>query len=651
MKLLRTYVLSGLILLAAGRNGAVAVADAPPEVSGRDDHVDGRPSQTLPLPDGVSAWGIVPWFTAASGVALLVLAAANALSRSGRVGGQALFWIAMLGLVAIAAFRLASPAPARRERIGIVAIIAVTLYVEKVIRDPFTFLISDEFIHAYNAQRILDTGHLFGSNPLLPVATDYPGLPATTSAVASLTGLDVFGAGLLVIGAARLLLTVSLFLLFEEISRSPRIAGLAALLYAAHPNYLFFTAQHAYESLALPIAVFVMASVAKWMRPEDRVARRGWAVAASIATIAVAMTHHLTTYALLAFLVAASLAHLLVARGRGTANPWPFALVCAGATIGWLTFVASATVGYLTFIFTRAVKAAVQTALNERETRQLFESDSSAATPPVEQLEQLVALASVVVIAIAMPIAVREIWSRYRSPVALVFAAAGLGYLAMLSLRLVPRAWEVGNRASEFLFLGVAFALALVAVRGADLFRPFLARAVVTGVVVIVFAGGVIAGWPRDLRLGLPYRVVAGSRVLEPQGAAAARWSRSRLGAGRRFAADESNARLLMARGQFAFAGRTFSLDEMLEEERLAPWMVDVLRDLRVRYVAVDRRRIRTDRLAAYFFSSPRAAGAGLFHRASYEKFIRQPGVSKIFDGGDIAIYDLRGLRYDPDFP
>ena len=45
-----------------------------------------------------------------------------------------------------------------------------------------------------------------------------------------------------------------------------------------------------------------------------------------------------------------------------------------------------------------------------------------------------------------------------------MFAGAAVAYFAMLGLRLSPAAWETGNRASEFLFLGLAFVLAFAGV-------------------------------------------------------------------------------------------------------------------------------------------------------------------------------------------
>jgi hypothetical protein len=591
--------------------------------------------------------GPFPQICIVAGVGLVLMSIADALSRSGRGGGQALFWISLLLPVSFAAYHLTSPRHSRIERIGIVLVIGLMLYVVKVLQNPFTFMYPDEFVHAYNAQQVLDTKSLFGENPLLKVTPSYPGLPSAASAVASLTGLHVFGAGLVVIGAARVLLMLALFFLFEEVSGSARIAGMAALIYAAHPNFLFWVSQYAYESLALPIAIAVVICVARWMRADDGGAPRAWAVAALFLTIAVVLTHHMTSYALLGFLVAASLVCALYV--REARNPRQFALFAGVTTLAWLVVVASETVGYLKPVFWNALRSTLATISKEGGARRLFVSDAGQQTPLADRI---VALASVALIALAIVFALREVRRRYRtSPLMLVFAVAATAYLGAILLRFVPGAWEIANRASEFLFLGVASMLAVVAGVLLNRFSAIWSRLVVVAGAVVVFAGGVAAGWPYDIRLGLPYRISVDGRALEPQGAIVARWARSNLGAGRRFVADDSNARLLLWQDQLAAADNFPASREVIRNPTLDPWMVDLLEQSRIDYLLMDRRIARNDKAVGYFFTSQRAKRLGLYPRSWYEKLDRQPGVSRIFDSGDIVVYSIKRLRYEPELP
>src|SRR5664280_1548112 len=98
------------------------------------------------------------------------------------------------------------------------------------------------YIHLRNVNNLLRTHHLFADNPLLPTAAYYPGLGAITAGLTRITGLSTFAAGLMVVGAARLVLSASLFHVAARVTRSERAASVACLVYMANPMFLFFGA-------------------------------------------------------------------------------------------------------------------------------------------------------------------------------------------------------------------------------------------------------------------------------------------------------------------------------------------------------------------------------------------------------------------------
>jgi hypothetical protein len=541
-------------------------------------------------------------------------------------------------------WRLLSEEASRNERIALVLLVGVALYLVKVARDPFEFTFADEFVHQFNANEILRTHFLFNPNPILAATPDYPGLETVTAALAALSGLGTFGAGLMVVGAARVLITLGLFLLIEQVSRSRRVAGIAALVYVGAPNYLYFSAQFSYESLALPMGIFVLYATTRWLREEDAVAQRSWAIAIVLATSAVIVTHHMTSYLLIGFLVAAALVHGLVANTSRDRSLWPFALFAIFAAGFWLVFVASRTVGYLSPVFTDAIDAAIETVRREAPPRALFSSGSGIQAPIWERATGSM---SVLVVALALPFGLLAVWRRYRrDAIALVLAIGGAAYLATFALRLIPEAWEVAIRASEFFFVGASFLLALA---GIELMRtrraPLAGRVVALAVLGVVVAGGVISGWPRDLRLGQTYRVAVGDRVIEAEGRAAARWSRQQLGRGRVFAADASNARLLLAHaGEPTRTGSNPPIDFVIRWPIVAPWEIELLANQGVRYVLVDRRFVSDDAIAGYFLTNAKSPARQrlLYPPSSYRKFDRLRSTSRILDSGDVVIYDVK---------
>ena len=214
----------------------------------------------LSRPDAVAApgWGWFPALSMIGAIGLLLVGLANTLSRAGADHADLLLWLGTLMLIVPIAARLASSTPSRRERISLVVLVVVGLYMVKVLYSPTEFIYSDELIHVHNANSILQSGQLFGSNTILPVTPLYPGLETVTAALASLSGLSTFSVGIILVGVAHVILGLALFLLYEAVGGSPRIAGLAALLYTTNANFLYWSAQFSYESLALPLAILVL---------------------------------------------------------------------------------------------------------------------------------------------------------------------------------------------------------------------------------------------------------------------------------------------------------------------------------------------------------------------------------------------------------
>src|SRR5258708_32827594 len=111
------------------------------------------------------------------------------------------------------------------------------LYLIKITASPTYFSMYDEFLHWRTADNIMATGHLFTANSLLPVSAYYPGLEIVTNALSTLSGLNTFYSALLVIGVARLIMILALFLLNEQMMHSSRIASIATLIYMGNPHF------------------------------------------------------------------------------------------------------------------------------------------------------------------------------------------------------------------------------------------------------------------------------------------------------------------------------------------------------------------------------------------------------------------------------
>lgn len=201
-----------------------------------------------------SEWGWLPGLSFVSALGLPLTACADTAARGGAAWAEPHFWFALLVLFAPTAMRLAAVQTTRRERIRLVALLGLGLYLVKVLNSPTAFTLHDELGHWRATDDIMQTGHLFRANPLDRIYPLYPGVEIVTTALTHLGGWTLFGAGVIVLAVARMVLVTTIFLFFETVSKLARVAGTAALLYMTNPNFVFFDAQYAYELLALPLA-------------------------------------------------------------------------------------------------------------------------------------------------------------------------------------------------------------------------------------------------------------------------------------------------------------------------------------------------------------------------------------------------------------
>lgn len=610
-------------------------------------------------------WG---WFPAlitlsASGVLLVALA-----YEGGRLSAPQwsvpLFWCGLLLLFVPVALRLFSARPARQERIALLIVVTINFYLTKYLQYPLYFTSYDEFLHVRSAQDIAASHHLFQPNPLLPISAFYPGLEIVTNAVSNLSGLSTFVAGTLVIGMATLLLVLSLYLLYERLSGSTRLAGLATVLYIANPGFVFFDTMFAYESLALPLAIFVVFAI---VRRGSLPARQQAALTLLIwgGLAAVVVTHHLTSFALLAFLCLWSVVSLplwKVTRGRQGQNqpvqagPREGALVAGVLTILWLIYTNWQAFAYLAPNLASTMNQVTQILAHKAPPRQLFHSNAAPAGTPL--WERIAAYASEICILPGLPFGLFAIWRRYRANAfALTVGCVTLIYPVTLLLHLTQSGAELANRAEEFLFVALAFVLAAGAVQLLSGTRRTGWRlALVAGVVVIIYFGQMVlgSGQPWSLLPG-PYMVGADARSIEPEGIGAAEWADDYLGPGHIVASDRDNT-LLMATFGEQRAQTAGSADVPLSWVLLSPQfgsgVTAILRQDNIQYVVVDLRlSTAPPAIGTYFNSANLQPATTPINRVALTKFDGVQNVSRVFDSGDIIIYNVESITRQPAGP
>lgn len=599
--------------------------------------------KVAPLPLG--------WFPALSlvgAVGLLFVAVADTGARVAAGWAAGLFWVGLLLLFCPVALHLFALQAARYERLGLVALLGSGLYLVKVLHSPTEFTFADEYLHWRTAQDVLGSGVLFQINPMHPVTPLYAGLANVTTALCHLSGMSIFASGIVVIGVARLVLMLMLYLFCEEISQSAWMAGVATLLYMVNANYLFFSAQFAYESLASPLAMLVVFVLVFRQRLADP-GRLGMNLVVLLGIGAVVVTHHVTSYIFVSFLGLWLLVTWLRTKGSSdrAADLSTTTLLALVISLTWLIYIATLTIGFLAPNLRDALLSILRLLAGEMTSRTLFQVSGSPVPP---RWEQWVSVAAVGLTLLALPWGLWCIWqSQRRNPLMLALAVAALGYPLSLVLRLTtPQGAEITNRTWSFLFVAIAPVLALGLERFWLADRQHWMRAgLFTTWATLLFMGGVIIGFPVWGRLPGPYLVGADMRSIEPQSVRAAEWMRVVPGPNNRVIADRTNRMLLGSYGEqypVMQFGDKLPTWQVIMSPALGPAERSMLQQGAIRYVLVDRRLATGLPLVGFYFekSEPNVFQYTVpLDAAALQKFDHQEQVNRIFDSGDIRIYDV----------
>ncbi len=393
--------------------------------------------------------------------------------------------------------------------------------------------------------------------------------------------------------------------------------------------------------------------------------------AALLALFAVTITHHMTSYALTAFLIGWLLSGWMLRAVRRRVNN-PVDHILRGSTpllmsvlvLSWLTYAASLTLAYLAPNVSGGFRQLIQLIAGEATGRQLFrgQTGQSAAL-----LEQLAGVSAVALILVSLPVGMWRLWRQCRADaLVLVLGFGALAYPASLALRLTQNGAETANRASEFVFMPLAFVLAFGLERLATMPYPITLRQIVvwrTPLLAagcgVIFAGGVIIGFAPWSRLPGVYVVAADTRSVEMEGIDAARWANGALGAGNRLVADRTN-RLLMGSYGEQYTVTSYADKIPVASLFLSAGVGQAERSLMqmgsIRDVVVDRRLSTALPLLGVYFEQgepesmahKRSPSAQLLAKFDGVQSAGIPGISRIFDSGNIQIYDVQAFAHDP---
>ena len=564
-------------------------------------------------------------------------------------GAHLLFWLASAVMV-ITIVGLVVSGPTRTSGFAASLSLGLLLYLPKLFHSPVFFNYFDELAHWRGLEHLNAGGGLFFENPINKAVEFYPGLESATGMLTSATGLSEFVAGNIVIGALHALIAGALFLLYEQVADSPRIALLSVLVFAANPAFVFFDSYFAYESFALPLAASAVAAVVLSERTSRRTAYGLLGVAFALC-LTVVISHHATAWVLAGMLLLLGLGAIWE---RGWA--WTFAkrLIAIGtatavAVAAWLVLVAPYTLSYVGPTFSDTADAIGRFAGGSTQHRHLFYRSTEPFYEKYGSYLAVFLLAGAFAYAVLLLMR-RDATRREHLTTPLILIGAlyfiSLPIAFLVSTNAVTRVWE-------FAFLGVA---PLVAVALAELLLGgrWLVRIGATVAMFVIFLGGVVSR--TSLEQGLPgkFEPTADPRSMTSNVLAAASWLQDRFGIGNRVIGDRTGFAVFGSYGnQHTLSGQNSGIRpwRAFFPRRITPDVLYELNHYKVRFLIVDRRITKELPRTGWYYEQSEP-GAGKRQRPlpaeRLDKFNHSPLFEKIYDNGNILIYRYLLARGEP---
>jgi hypothetical protein len=587
--------------------------------------------------------------------ALVMQALAVSLARHG--AGDAAGVVAVCGYAlayASALWSLTRPQLTRALRNTAVVCLGMTTFVLRLLPDPLLFTAYDEQQHLRTLSDIVSSHRLFLQNPELGVSPRYPGLESLAVLFHQL-GLPVMVAAMAVVLVARLALVLVLCDAVEHLTGNLRAGGLAVAVYAVSSHFIYFNTMFSYQTLALSLALAAVAFIARARWAADPRPLFG---GATVCLLAVAVTHHLTSWLTAVFLVFWATAE---AGGQARRRVFYGAVFAAVTTTAWATIQWSLLREYFGPMIDD-----LRSQLSHRH-RGAFHDQAGWSTPLWERVFLLYYVAALaLVVSLLILVFARSVSPRLRSgarrwePRVLLVVLAAMIPTLMVA-RVMPTGSEYADRLGTFLFLALSLLVARTTDRWSQLRRggnlpswSHRHRVIVRSLALVlatgVFVGGYLMGsGPAWIRLPGPYLVSADRRSMDAETLAAVRWARDELPPGRLIGADRVSSVLMASQaGLFpVMTDNVRTVPSLYFADEWGPRQSESVRGLHLRYLYVDRRSA-DDRphWGFYFYTGETSEGSQLT-RAELAKFDNVPGIWTLYRHGPISIYDLGGL-YDP---
>lgn len=643
----------------------------PPAVSQPPENHDSGPTQpvTRPRRVGMLAVGLPPL-----GAVLIALSFHHAASQPEPDQLQfALFWAGfltgMLPLVALACASHIGGATRTWALVGVGLFGMVPRLLQPGPAGP------DEYCHLRQALEAFFAGDVGHTNYLLPITKEFPGLHQAASAVARLTGLPLWTAGISVIVLAHILSVLAIYQLVRMVGAPARGAAIGAVIYTLNPSWLFFNAVFSYESLALPLALWCLAATVAVCRATAKLDVRALAMAL-FCVVVLPVIHHLSTIMLCLILLLLIIASVVPfvrrtaigGRGANGERFWPLILIGCSLAMSmtfWWSGLYQGLVGYLGPAWARGVEQLRKILDGDNQSsggRSLF---ANSLNPPYEIVAGY--LFPFLLFALCLWSLVVLWRNRQRVGSATwAFVVLGAMFFASLPMVLTAGGAEGAHRSWGYSFIGIAVACGVassfalhppdenaVGPRWRPIARVFARHGVRVGVGAIVFTllavGSAAVGVKVSHRFPGSAEVGDDGRSVSRESAAVAEWLAEHAPVDTRVMTDRFSSLQIGSLGRMATLRPSTGFPIWDLYTSAAPVRLEVLKqvlDAKIEYFVVDSRMATTRPTIGFWFTreEPGAHGPDPYPQAAIDRFNCLPWLHAVFAAGPLTVYEVNSF-------
>ena len=631
-------------------------------------------------------WGRLFIAGALISIGLFIVSVSYNFARADLPYSVIIYWVGLLLQFVPALVLMLDKNVTRDEAIGLALFLGFTLYLTKLMVNPSVFKFMDEMQQWRSTYNIFETYRLFEPNPILEVSPYYPGLQNVTHALVLLTGWSIHDAGVILIGVIRIMLMISLFLFFEGLSHSHRIAGLSALLYMCNPAFLGWTSYYIYQSLALPLAFLALYCIIRLKFTEIPFIesatnlRFGFIVCILLLVPAIMVTHHVTAilFAVLVTLFAIGpalwvkvnttrnwhrLAKLVrrVSRGlsRRVALFWILARQNKNVEfekneLGWLAvlivvyiFIWVTYFAPLTLVYLGGQIGGIIDEFVHFDFSSLLKIPK-VSLPDLPPFELVTAYGSMILLLIGVSFGMLQTLRKFRGDSLAISMVSGSTtlFLVFVVRFASARGGEILGRTWPFLYVVIAFVLATGILFLTDLTGRIRwpVRFGVFSAILVLFIGGIASGWPPYWsRLPGKYIVGGAERSVDIYGLDASTWARDHIEHNSIMAADFMLFHML---GSYGLQAPLMGMGDLFVNETFSEYHNDLINEYGLEYLVVDTRMADEAPRLGFYYGSWEAVtlvkeAVPLRYVTKYDSV---PNVNRIYDNGAVVFYDVSGL-------